>query len=377
MSTIVKTSAFEAALRAEPECPSDRKEEARKKLADNHTAAMLAAKLQVAADDVGEQLGVLICTLTEAVLEGRVGMSKEAHAALERIEALGEAGLVAPEDWKALTKMPLKANATKKDMRSLREMLSKPRAPYYFNESDTSAGYSGIVSNPSSPFMALGGSKGCMGPNVVESKKDAIYMNVIAPTPELTAENAKSTLDMCKNNVPFVLEAFLELMVSAPELEPHVAVFRTLFEIVGAYDECSPSDALERVGLRITALCQMIGDATMPRIHAQQLMEFECVELVFHALSESSHTVDEIAAAVTAYLKAQEHYASVARSEYTGKFVKIADVLEVAESASRASRASRKRKLSASDEWLDTNGKQMAFWDAHRDAMLKYEHTEA
>ena len=44
---------------------------------------------------------------------------------------------------------------------------------------------------------------------------------------------------------------------------------------------------------------------------------------------------------MTAYLKAQEHYVSVASKEYEGKFVEIAQVLEVAKSASRESRESR------------------------------------
>ena len=69
-----------------------------------------------------------------------------------------------------------------------------------------------------------------------------------------------------------------------------------------------------------------------------------------------SFAPEEIAAALNAYLDAQEHYVSVALAEYEGKFVMLTQLLEVAESASRASRASRarskgtKRDSSALDE---------------------------
>jgi hypothetical protein len=340
MSTIVKTSAFEAALRAE--CPSFLNKEACKILAENHAIAKLAAKLQVKADDVREQLSVLIRRVSKAELKELMGKAKAAHVSLACIMARNEEDPVSAEDWGNLTKTR-KDQPTKKDVMNLRKMLRVPRHPYYFKESDTSVEDNGIVSNPSSPVLALGGNKGSMGPNVIESSDEVRFINVIAPTLEQTEENAERTLKMCKNKVPFVLEAFVELMVSAPDLEPHAAVFKSLFAIVKQYVEsegCSPSDALARVGLEITALCQLIGDASVPRIHSQQLMEIRNVENVFHALSETDHTVDEIAAAVTAYLKAQEHYVSVASKEYEGKFVEIAQVLEVAKSASRESRES-------------------------------------
>jgi hypothetical protein len=125
-------------------------------------------------------------------------------------------------------------------------------------------------------------------------------------------------------------------------------------------------------------------------------MEIVDVADLFHALSEvSEHTVEDIAAAVTAYLKAQEHYVSVARAEYEGKFVEVAHVLEVARSARRESREYReiqedgesqedregqedsesrkgtKRERSALDEWHAINGAQVQFWDTNRSKVIK------
>ena len=65
------------------------------------------------------------------------------------------------------------------------------------------------------------------------------------------------------------------------------------------------------------------------------------------------------------------HYVSVAIGEYRGTFVKLVQLLDVAKSASRASARGSKRKLSALDEFGAMNGKQVVFWDAHRDQMLK------
>jgi hypothetical protein len=237
-------------------------------------------------------------------------------------------------------------------------MLRVPRSGYYFKESDSSVGDHGIVSNPSSPFLALGPEekKGSMGPNVVASGDHLPWdVNAIAPTEDSTVETVRLTLEMCASNALFVLEALLELVKSVPELKPHAAVFSSLVEVAKAYTEsdgCSPSEAVARVGLSITSLCQTIGHASVPLIHSQQLVEIRNAALVFHALSET-HTAEEIAAALNAYLDAQEHYVSVALAEYEGKFVMLTQLLEVAESASRASRArsqGTKRDSSALDE---------------------------
>jgi hypothetical protein len=356
MSAVVNTSTFEAALRAyqEPECPRFLNPQACKILAENHAIAMLAAKLQVKADDVREQLSVLIRRMSKAELNELMGKAAKAESALELIDALADGDLVPQEAWSAVTKLPYEGRKkTKKSVDDTRNILLRSSNGNDFSDPDALNGVFAIVSTPRSAFLALGekgrkDKKGCMGPNVVDPSRpyDAIWnVNIIAPTLEKTVETAKRTMEMCNSTVLRVLEAFLVLIESVPELEPHAAIFKSLFAIVRSYVESeglSPIDALALVGIKIRSLCQLIGDASVPRFHSQQLMWISNVELVFHALSDTSeHTVDEIAAAVTAYLGAQEHYVSVARDEYEGKFVEVSHVLEVARSARRESRESQ------------------------------------
>ena len=344
MSTVVKTS---AALRVnqEPECPSVLNKEACKILAENHYATKLAAKLQVKADDVSAQLSFMIRRMSKAELEERICKAAKAKSALELIDKLADGAIVPQEAWSAVTKLAFKGTETKKTVEDNMNILLRSSNGSYFADPDSLNGVFAIVSTPRSAFLALGeDKKGCMGPNVVDPSRpydEKWNVNIIAPTLEKTVETAKRTMEMCNSTVLRVLDAFLVLIQSAPELETHAAVFKSLFEIVRSYVESeglSPIDALALVGIKIRSLCQLIGDVSVSRIHSQQSMEIVDVADLFHALSESSHTVDDISAAVTAYLKAQEHYVSVARAEYEGKFVEVAHVLEVARSSRRESR---------------------------------------
>ena len=361
MATIAESCAFlpiEAAVCEETQADYLSKE-AREKLADHTKTAWLAADAQAKAAEVARNLSQLIRVIDENELKSLLSKAAEAQAALRCIEALAEGAVVPQAYWAALTKSEWTDRVNKQNVGKLRRMLRVPRTEYYFKESDSSVGDHGIVSNPSSPFLALGPAekKGSMGPNVAASGDHLAWdVNAIAPTEDSTVETVRLTLEMCASNALFVLEALLELVKSVPELKPHAAVFSSLVEVAKAYTEsdgCSPSEAVARVGLSITSLCQTIGHASVPHIHSQQLVKIGDAALVFHALSESSHTVDEIAAALSAYLDAQEHYVSVALAEYEGKFVMLTQLLEVAESASRASRArsqGTKRDSSALDE---------------------------
>ena len=359
MSTIAKSCDFlpvEAAVCEETQADYLSKE-AREKLAEHTKTAWLAADAQAKATEVARQFRQLIRVMDETELKSLMSKAAEAQAALECIEALAEGAVVPQAYWAALTKSPWTDRVNKQKVRDLRRMLRVPRSGNYFKESDSSVGDHGIVSNPSSTFLGLGGNKGSMGPNVVASVNLLAWdVNAIAPTEDSTVETVRLTLEMCASNALFVLEALLALVKSVPELKPHAAVFSSLVEVAKAYTEsdgCSPSEAVARVGLSITSLCQTIGDASVPFMHSQQLVKIGDAALVFHALSESSHAAEEIAAALNAYLDAQEHYVSVALAEYEGKFVMLTQLLEVAESASRASRArskGTKRDSSALDE---------------------------
>jgi hypothetical protein len=389
MSTVVKNSAV---LRAdqEPECPRFLNEQACRILAENHYIAKLSAELQELADEVRRNFRVLIRRISKTELKERICKAAQAESALELIDKLADGAIVPPEAWRAVTKSAFKGTETKKTMDDARNILLRSSNGSYYSDPDSINGVFAIVSTPRSAFLALGeDKKGCMGPNVVDPSRqyERIWnVNIIAPSIEQTVETSERTMEMCNSTVLRVLDAFLVLIESVPELDEHAAVFKSLFAIVRNYVESEgllPRDALALVGIKIRSLCQLFGDASVPRFHSQQLLRISNVASVFHALSESSHTVDEIAAAVTAYLKAQEHYVSVARAEYEGKFVEVAHVLEVARSARRESREDResqedsesrkgtKRECSALDEWHAINGAQVQFWDTNRSKMLK------
>jgi hypothetical protein len=231
------------------------------------------------------------------------------------------------EDFAALSKLPFKPeSATADAVRKSRLALTVPRAGAFFIPAQ---GKQWTVSTPSSPFLGLGKTKGCGGPNVVQplfGPIDEAPLNVMLPSLLESVPALEKAVAACEASLQRVLEAYAMQIDGTSLLDPECkSVLLKLLEVFRA------GTSTAEYGFEVLAMFQCLGDATFPYPHFQQMLRITRAEKVAEALSEYFDT-EQVHAAVRAYCTALANYADSMAATYRAKFVPLKEALRVAQS---------------------------------------------
>ena len=239
-----------------------------------------------------------------------------------------------PEQFAALSKQKFTpGSATLDAVRKSRLALTTPRDGSFFRPAQAAAW---TVSNPSSPFLALG-TKGCAGPNVVQplaapiSSIDAAPLNVIRPALHDTAAALREADAACDASLASLLDAYAVLIERTQLLDSQCkTVLLKLLEVVRTAAPAATAD----YGFELIAMFQGLGDATFPWPHFQHMLRIRSADKVAAALTLYFDTA-QVHAALRAYCAAQASYADSMAESYRAKFVPLKHALRVAEHMQR------------------------------------------